>query len=77
MWIDTAVVEAKPVIVFAGLLAGITCLRSNPTNVLAAIETAGTIVTPSIAIVAVDALVAALDNTMLVTIASVDVFGAV
>jgi len=77
MWIDTAVVDAKPVIVFAGLAAGITCFISNPTTELAARLTAGIITMPSRAMVAVDAEVAALANTMLVTTATLDVFGAV
>ena len=50
---------------------------SKPTTELAGIATVGTITTPSIAMVADEALVAALANTMLVTIASVVVFGAV
>ena len=77
MWIDTAVVDAKPVIILGVALAGITCFMSKPTTELAGIDTAGTTVTPSKAMVAVEADVAALANTMLVTIASVDVFGAV
>jgi diacylglycerol kinase family enzyme len=58
-------------------LAGITCLRSKPTIELAGIDTAGTIVTPSIAIVAVDAEVAALANTMFDTTVIVVVDGTV
>ena len=77
MWIVTAVVEAKPVIVLGVALAGITCFISKPTTELAGIETAGTIVIPSIAIVAVDAEVAALANTMFETTVIVDVFGTV
>jgi hypothetical protein len=77
MWIDTAVVDAKPVITLGVALAGITCFISNPTTELAGIDTAGTIVTPSIAIVAVEADVAALANTMFDTTVTVDVFGTV
>jgi hypothetical protein len=77
MWIDTAVVDAKPLITLGVALAGITCLRSKPTSELAGIDTAGTIVTPSIAIVAVDAEVAALANTILDTTVMVDVLGTV
>jgi hypothetical protein len=58
-------------------LAGITCFMSKPTTELAGIETAGTIVTPSIAMVAVEAEVAALDNTMFDTTVMVDVVGTV
>ena len=58
-------------------LAGITCFMSKPTTELAGIETAGIIVTPSIAMVAVEAEVAALDNTMFDTTVMVDVFGTV
>ena len=58
-------------------LAGITCFMSKPTTELAGIDTAGTIVTPSIAMVAVDAEVAALDNTMFDTTVMVDVVGTV
>jgi hypothetical protein len=50
---------------------------SKPTTELAGIDTAGTIVTPSIAMVAVEAEVAALDNTMFDTTVMVDVFGTV
>jgi len=77
MWIVTAVVEAKPVIVLGVALAGITCFISKPTTELAGIDTAGTIVTPSIAMVAVEAEVAALANTMFDTTVIVDVFGTV
>ena len=77
MWIDTAVVDAKPVITLGVALAGITCLRSKPTSELAGIDTAGTTAIPSIAIVAVDAEVAALANTMLDTTVIVDVLGTV
>jgi hypothetical protein len=58
-------------------LAGITCFISKPTTELAGIDTAGTIATPSIAIVAVDAEVAALANTTLDTTVMVDVLGTV
>jgi hypothetical protein len=58
-------------------LAGITCFMSKPTTELAGIVTAGTIVTPSIAMVAVEAEVAALANTMFDTTVTVDVFGIV
>jgi hypothetical protein len=77
MWMDTAVVDAKPVITLGVALAGITCLRSKPTSELAGIDTAGTTATPSIAMVAVDAEVAALANTMLDTTVIVDVLGTV
>jgi hypothetical protein len=77
MWIDTAVVDAKPVITLGVALAGITCLRSKPISELAGIDTAGTTVTPSMAIVAVDAEVAALANTMFDTTVIVDVLGTV
>ena len=50
---------------------------SKPTTELAGIDTAGTIVTPSIAMVAVEAEVAALDNTMFDTTVTVDVLGIV
>jgi len=50
---------------------------SKPTTELAGIDTAGIIVTPSIAIVAVEAEVAALDNTMFDTTVMVDVVGTV
>lgn len=58
-------------------LAGITCFMSKPTTELAGIDTAGTIVTPSIAMVAVEAEVAALANTMFDTTVVVDVLGIV
>jgi hypothetical protein len=58
-------------------LAGITCFMSKPTTELAGIDTAGTIVTPSIAMVAVEAEVAALDNTIFDTTVMVDVVGTV
>jgi hypothetical protein len=58
-------------------LAGITCFISKPTIELAGIDTAGTIVTPSKAIVAVDADVAALANTMFDTTVIVVVVGTV
>jgi len=77
MWIVTAVVEAKPVIVLGVALAGITCFISKPTTELAGIDTAGTTAIPSIAIVAVDAEVAALANTMFDTTVMVDVLGTV
>jgi hypothetical protein len=77
MWIDTAVVDAKPVIILGVALAGITCFISKPTTELAGIDTAGTIVTPSKAIVAVEADVAALDNTMFDTTVVVVVVGTV
>ena len=50
---------------------------SKPTTELAGIVTAGTIVTPSIAMVAVEAEVAALANTMFDTTVVVDVLGIV
>jgi hypothetical protein len=77
MWIDTAVVDAKPVITLGVALAGITCFISKPTTELAGIDTAGTIVTPSKAIVAVEAEVAVLANTMFETTVVVDVLGTV
>ena len=77
MWIDTAVVDAKPVIILGVALAGITCFISKPTTELAGIDTAGTIVTPSKAMVAVDAEVAALDSTMFETTVVVVVVGTV
>jgi hypothetical protein len=77
MWIDTAVVDAKPVITLGVALAGITCFISKPITELAGRDTAGTTVTPSIAMVAVDAEVAALANTMLDTTVIVDVLGTV
>ena len=77
MWIDTAVVDAKPVITLGVALAGITCFISKPTTELAGIDTAGTTATPSIAIVAVDAEVAALANTMFDTTVIVVVVGTV
>jgi hypothetical protein len=73
----TAVVDAKPVIVFGVAFAGNTCLRSNPTREFAATDTAGTRTTPSIATVTVDDDVAAFANTMLVTTATDVVLGAV
>ena len=77
MWIDTAVVDAKPVITLGVALAGITCFISKPTTELAGIDTAGTTVTPSKAIVAVEADVAALANTMFDTTVIVVVVGTV
>jgi len=71
------VVDANPVIVLGVALAGITCFISNAITELAGIDTAGTIATPSIAMVAVDAEVAALANTMFETTVIVDVFGTV
>ncbi len=50
---------------------------SKPTTELAGIDTAGIITIPSIAIVAVEAEVAALDNTMFDTTVMVDVVGTV
>jgi hypothetical protein len=50
---------------------------SKPTTELAGIDTAGTTVIPSIAIVAVDAEVAALANTMFDTTVMVDELGTV
>ena len=69
----TAVVEAYPVIVLAGLFAGITCFISNPITEFAGIDTVGTTTTPSIAMVALDALVAVLEMTILVTVATAEV----
>jgi hypothetical protein len=77
MWIVTAVVDAKPVIILGVAFAGITCFISNPITELAGIDTAGTTVIPSIAIVAVDAEVAALANTMFDTTVIVVVVGTV
>jgi hypothetical protein len=77
MWIDTAVVDANPVIVLGVALAGITCFISKPTTELAGIDTAGTIVMPSKTMVAVEVDVAALDNTMFETTVIVDVVGTV
>lgn len=54
-----------------------TCFMSKPTTEFAGIDTAGTTVMPSIAIVAVDAEVAALANTMFDTTVIVDVVGTV
>ena len=50
---------------------------SKPTTELAGIDTAGTITTPSIAMVAVEADVAALASTMFETTVMVDVVGTV
>jgi hypothetical protein len=58
-------------------LAGITCFISKPTTELAGIDTAGTTTTPSKAIVAVDAEVAVLANTMFDTTVIVVVVGTV
>ena len=58
-------------------LAGIPCFISKPTTELAGIDTAGTIVTPSIAMVAVEAEVAALASTIFDTTVVVDVLGIV
>jgi hypothetical protein len=58
-------------------LAGITCFISKPTTELAGIDTAGTIVTPSKAIVAVEAEVAVLANTIFDTTVIVVVVGTV
>jgi hypothetical protein len=77
MWIDTAVVDAKPVITLGVALAGITCFISKPTTELAGIDTAGTTVTPSKAMVAVEAEVAVLANTMFDTTVIVVVVGTV
>jgi hypothetical protein len=77
MWIDTAVVDAKPVTILGVAFAGITCFISKPTTELAGIDTAGTITTPSIPIVAVEADVAALANTIFETTVMVDVLGTV
>jgi hypothetical protein len=71
------VVDAKPVIVFGVAFAGITCLRSKPNTVFAPMDTAGRTTDPSIAIVAVDADVAALAITMFVTTAIAVVLGTV
>ena len=73
----TVTAEAKPVIVLGVAFAGITCLRSKPISEFAAIEVAGTMTTPSIAIVAVAAVAAVFASTMFVTIAVVDVVGTV
>jgi hypothetical protein len=73
----TEVVEANPVIVLGVAFAGITCLRSKPMREFAAIEVAGTITTPSIAIVAVAEVAAVFASTMFVTIVVVDVVGTV
>ena len=70
-------VDANPVTILGVALAGITCFMSKPTTELAGIDTAGTIVTPSIAMVAVEAEVAALANTMFDTTVVVDVLGTV
>ena len=69
----TAVVEAEPEIVLAGLLAGITCLRSKNAVELAASEVAEAIATPSMLRVKVEVDVAVLATTMLVTIAVAEV----
>ena len=73
----TSVVDAKPVIVLGVASAGSTCFRSNPMREFAGTETAGTITTLSIAIVTVDADVAAFANTTFVTTATDVVEGAV
>jgi hypothetical protein len=77
MWIVTAVVDAKPLIVLGVALAGITCFISKPTTELAGIDTAGTTTMLSKAIVAVAAEVAALANTMFETTVIVVVVGTV
>ncbi len=77
MWILTDVVDAKPVMVFGVASAGITCFKSKPTKEFAAIEVAGTITTPSMAIVAVAADAEVFANTMLVTTVVVDELGTV
>lgn len=73
----TVTAEAKPVIVLGVAFAGITCLRSKPISEFAAMDVAGTITTPSIAIVAVAAVAAVFASTMFVTIVVVDVVGTV
>ena len=73
----TVTAEAKPVIVLGVAFAGITCLRSKPIKEFAAIDVAGTMTTPSIAIVAVAAVAAVFASTMLVTIVVVEVVGTV
>ena len=73
----TVTAEAKPVIVLGVAFAGITCLRSKPISEFAAMDVAGTMTTPSIAIVAVAEVAAVFASTMLVTIADVDEFGTV
>jgi hypothetical protein len=65
------------VITLGVALAGITCFISKPTTELAGIDTAGTTAMPSIAIVAVEAEVAALANTIFDTTVIVDVLGTV
>jgi hypothetical protein len=73
----TVTAEANPVMVFGVAFAGITCFKSKPISELAAIEVAGTITTPSMAMVAVAADAAVFARTMFVTIAVVDEFGTV
>jgi hypothetical protein len=77
MWIFTSVVDANPVIVLGVALAGITCFRSNTATELPATGTAGTMTTPSIAIVAVADEESVLANTMFVTTVVVEVVGTV
>jgi len=69
----TAVVEAEPEIVLAGLLAGITCFKSIKVVELADKETAEATATPSMLIVNVEVDVAVLATAMLVTIAVAEV----
>jgi hypothetical protein len=68
IWIDTAVVEANPLII---LVAARACFNPMLIIEFAGIETAGISVTLSSATVTVDAVVAALDKLMSVTIAVV------
>jgi len=77
MWIDTAVVDANPVIVLGVALAGITCFISKPTTELAGIDTAGTTGMPSKAMGAEEAEGAAGDKTKFDTTVIVVVVGTV
>jgi hypothetical protein len=77
MWNRTVVAEANPVIVFGVAFAGITCFKSKPNTELAAIDTAGNIITPSILTVAVAEDAALLEITIFVTTVVVLVLGTV
>jgi len=69
----TAVVEAEPVIVLAGLLAGMTCLRSINVVELAGRDTADAIATVSMLSVKVAVEDVVLATATLVTIAVAEV----
>jgi hypothetical protein len=62
IWIDTAVVDAPPVIVF---VVAKTCFTSMVVTLLAGIDTVGNSETPSSATVTVDDVAAVLATTML------------